>query len=133
MTVRFEKLFAGQIYQADHGQAVNPVGAFQVDAGLLYTLLSLNFRYPTDSWREVMSEALGPYRKAMEDEEKLLRIAQESHRAWLNDEKEGPLNAVLKTACAVAFQDADPKALAVSMMEDAAVLVSTIKEIVEEK
>lgn len=134
MTVRFEKLFAGQVYQSDHGQAVNPVGAFQVDAGLLYTLLSLSFRYPTDAWREVMSEALGPYRKALEeDEEKLLRIAQESHRAWLKDEKEGPLNAVLQTACAVAFEDADPNVLAGSMMEDAAVLVSSIKEIIEEK
>ena len=95
-------------------------------------LLSINFRYPTDAWREVMGEALGPYRKALDDDEKLLHIARESHRVWL-EQKEGPLNAVLQTACAIAFDNSSGSELAACMMEDAAVLISSIKEIVAEK
>ena len=49
-------------------------------------------------------------------------------------DRDGPLHPVLRTACAIAFEgDGDPAAMASSMMEDAAVLVSSIKEVVEQK
>ena len=136
MSQRFEKLFSGQVYR-ESGPPVDPVGAFRVDAGLLHTLLSLRFRYPTDAWRQIMSKALGPHEGAMKNEKKLLEIAGELQQAW-TECQEGPLNPVLKIACRIAFENpttpeaAEVEALAASMTEGVALLVGMIREVVDQ-
>ena len=73
MSERLHKLFSGLVYQTGGGPPVEPAGAFQVDAGLLYAILAVHFRHPTDGWREIMDKSLGDYRSAMSNEEDVAR------------------------------------------------------------
>jgi hypothetical protein len=129
MSERFEKLFSGMVYQPGAGATLDLAGAFQVDAGLLYTLLAVNFRHPTEGWRQIMDKSLGRHRDAMQNEEKLLEIGRECHRVWLKNAQEGPLNAALQTSCRIAFEGPEA-ALASSMIEDAGLLVGAIQRVV---
>jgi len=128
---RFEKLFAGQVYRLEHGTA-DPTGSFQVDAGLLYTILSINFRHPTDAWRHIMGEALGDYRAAMDDEQRLLALARDCCSTWEQHRGEGPLGELLKTGCRGAFPgDEGWETIATGMTEDASFLSGQIQRVVK--
>lgn len=136
MSVRFEKLFAGQIYRIHQGSSVKPAAAFQFDAGLLYVLLSLSFRHHEDAWRQIMGEALGRHKETMlRNEKRLLEIAQEFRQVWVENAQQGPLGPVLRTACRTALGtpasgSAEVEALVSGMMEDAGVLVGAIRGVV---
>ena len=133
MSNRFEKLFAGQIYRLEQGSAADPTVTFQVDAGLLYTILAINFRHSTDAWRYIMGEALGTYRAAMDDEEGLLTLARDCRRSWDQHSADGALNALLKTACRDAFQGVEGwEGLAGGMVEDASFLSGQIQRVVKQ-
>ena len=131
MSNRFEKLFAGQIYRLEQGTAADPTVTFQVDAGLLYTILAINFRHSTDAWRYIMGEALGNYRAAMEDEEGLLTLACDCHSSWEQHSEDGALNALLETACCGAFEGVEGwEGIATGMVEDASFLSGQIQRVV---
>lgn len=136
MNERFEKLFSGMVYQLDDGSAVDPAGAFQVDAALLYTLLAVHFRHPVEGWRQVMDKSLGAYRSAMQNEERMLEIGRACHSAWSGN-VQGPLPVVMQTSCRLAFGDSaaadseSAKSMAAAMMEDAQILVGAICEVVD--
>jgi hypothetical protein len=138
MSERFEKLFAGQVYSIESGPLVSPASTFQVDAGLLYTALAVEFRQPIDAWRRIMRKSMGPYSEAMENEDRLLKTAQELRDNWKEDGHEGPLHELLTCACASKFElpdgsrPADPNAMAVGMREDAAILVGSIRKVLQE-
>ncbi|MDX1389099.1 MAG: hypothetical protein R3344_07910 [Acidobacteriota bacterium] len=133
MSDRFDKLFSGLVYQPEGGAAPNPAAAFQIDAGILYAILAVHFRHPDKAWREIIERSLGAYREAMGDGESLLEIGRACHVAWVRNESEGPLLPALETSCRMAFDDAatggaGPRAAA--MMEDARLLVGSIREVV---
>ena len=131
MSERLQKLFSGLVYQTGGGPPVEPAGAFQIDAGLLYAILAVNFRHPTDGWREIMDKSLGDYRSAMSNEEELLEIGRECHRIWQANQESGPLDAVLKTSCGLVFDDTGAAdARASGMSNDARVLVGAILDVV---
>ena len=132
MSNRFEKLFAGQIYRLEQGSAADPTVTFQVDAGLLYTILAINFRHSTDAWRYIMGEALGTYRAAMDDEQSLLTLARDCHHSWDQHREAGPLSELLRTGCRSAFAgDQGWEAIAAGMTEDASFLSSQIQRVVK--
>jgi len=131
MSERLSKLFSGLVYQTGGGPPVEPAGAFQIDSGLLYAILAVNFRHPTDGWREIMDKSLGDYRSAMSNEEKLLEIGRECHRIWQENQESGPLDAVLKKSCRLVFDDTgDADARVSGMSNDARVLVGAILDVV---
>jgi hypothetical protein len=138
MSERFERLFSGQVYSVESGPLVSPAATFQVDAGLLYTALAVEFRQPIDAWRRIMRKSLGPYAEAMENEDRLLETARELRESWKEDGQEGPLHELLTCACTKKFElpdgsrPPDPNALAASMREDAAVLVGSIRKVLQE-
>jgi hypothetical protein len=138
MTRRFEKLFAGQIYSRDSGPPFSPSGMFQVDAALLFTQLSLRFRRPTDAWREIMSEALGPYRAAMEKEAELLQVGELALRTW-NEPGDGPLHRSLLRLREVAL-GTDPSSSTIDATQfasqasaDAGALVGNVTRVLEKR
>lgn len=138
MRLRFEKLFSGQMYRVENGAPVNPVDAFQVDAALLYTVLSLYYRRHEDAWRKIMDEALGSHKEAMADEAKLLEMGREFKVVWVKNEQGGPLRQVLETAARTferpaAAGSAEPTIVANRMIEDAGFLVRSIREIIGPK
>lgn len=128
MTDRFEKLFSGLIYQIDNGPAVDPVAAFQIDAALLYALLAVSFRYPTDGWRQIMERSLGHHREAMRNEETLLDIGRACTQTWKENLQSGPLEPSLKTCCSKVFADSvDVDSVTSGMAEDATILIAAVQ------
>ncbi|MDH3284533.1 MAG: hypothetical protein OEQ13_07305, partial [Acidobacteriota bacterium] len=139
MSAQFEKLFTGQIYRVEQGPPLNRSAVFQLDAGLLYTMLSLYFRHPAEAWRRIMAESLGAYRGVMQDEEALLETARVYCQIWRDNEADGPLKKMLEKMCDRA-QDAasgSPAAnrdtLVAGIMEDARLLVGKIRNVVDER
>ena len=133
MSDRFEKLFSGLVYQPEGGAAPNPAAAFQIDAGILYAILSVHFRHPEKAWREIIERSLGVYREAMGDGEALLEIGRACHGTWVKNESQGPLRPTLETSCRMALDETEPGGAgtrAASMMDDARLLVGAIHEIV---
>ena len=129
MTDRFEKLFSGLIYQVGSGSTVDPVAAFQIDAALLFTLLAASFRYPTDSWRQIMERSLGHHREAMRNEETLLEIGRACTRTWNENLRNGPLEPSLRTCCRQTLDDqVDVDSVALRMTEDATILVAAVQQ-----
>jgi hypothetical protein len=137
MSERFEKLFSGQVYGSAAEQPINPAESFQIDSGLLYALLALNFKHPDEGWRQIMSKALGSYADALQNEERLLETGREFHGVWLENRQRGPLDAVLKRGWETVLGtpsgtgSAVTRPLARRMTEDASILVGAIDEVVK--
>lgn len=134
MKERFEKLFGGQLYQWLDGPSVNPSGAFTLDCGLLYTLLAYRFPKAQEAWNNLLSSSLGA---GTFDSEKLLERARYYRDIWVSHEADGPLQAVLKEAVVEAYEFGTGEtirreAVALSMSNDAMVLVRDIKRILDE-
>ena len=135
MTERLAKLLAGNIYYLEHGPIVNPVGAFQVDAALLHTHLSLRFRQPDKGWRQIVGKLLGEHGDMEQNAENILKIAGGFRQVWEESRQDDPLAAVLNSAFSIAFPGAGPadgEAVTSRMMQDASVLVGAIREVLEE-
>ena len=133
MAQRFERLFTGQGYRLGD-TPLDPAGAVEVDAALLYTTLALGFRQPAEAWRRILVRSLGGYGDVMQSEEKLLEVAKAAHQGWQQHKGESRLNAALTAACGIAFDEATataaggPGGLAAGILEEASVLVGSIQQ-----
>ncbi len=139
MSAQFEKLFTGLVYRVEEGPLLSRSAVFELDAGLLFTLLDLYFRHPDEAWRKIMTESLGSYRGVMRDQDALLETARVYSRVWRDNEATGPLKKMLERTCERAEAEAssppvlDRGAIVASMMEDARLLVGKIRNVIDER
>jgi hypothetical protein len=134
MSVRFEKLFAGQLYQREDGTLIDPVAAFEVEAALLHSELSAHFRQPDEAWRRVLENALGGHGEAVSSsEDTLLALAHDTRRA--ERATDGSFQAALRAAVAGAFHERGAESaeavgdLAADMHEEGISLVAAIRDV----
>ena len=108
MEERFLRLLNGELYVVKDLPPVNPPGAFQLDAGLLFNFIAERLRNPDDTdkhWRKVIEITCRKYKNDLDSQDlhELLETAQVFREAWIESKDQGPLAQVLAMGAALAF------------------------------